>query len=110
MAHPAFLQLNTVTCNSTEDLVGSDDIIGVMGADRFAIGSFSGPEQRQVNIVRPIVAGITTLRIIETDLIDPDDELGVIDLSQDLDQSRTVRLQSGSADYELQFSVQSEPD
>jgi len=110
MAHPAFLQLTTVVCNSTEDLIGSDDIVGMMGADRFTIGRFSGPERRDVNIARPIVAGVTSLRIIESDLIDPNDELGIIDLTQDLDQNRSVRIQSGKADYELQFVVQSEPD
>lgn len=109
MANPAFLKLNTVTCNATEDLIGSDDLVGVMGADRFKIGRFNDSESQQVSIERPIVAGVTTLRIIEEDL-DPDDELGRIDLSQDLDQNRTVHLRHGRADYVFKFFVASQSD
>jgi hypothetical protein len=108
MVVPSFLELNTVVCRATEDLTGSDDIVGILGGQRIAIGRFAGPERREVNISRAIVAGVTTLRIIEVDDFDPDDVLGTIQLTQDLDQNRMERLRAGRADYEFHFRVLSQ--
>ena len=46
MSHPALLTLKTITCLATEDVIGSDDLTGVMGADHFRIGSFRAGDSR----------------------------------------------------------------
>jgi hypothetical protein len=59
MTPPAFLQLGVVTCLAMEVTTGSDDIIGVLEADRFQIGKFSAGDSVDVTIDRPIAPGAT---------------------------------------------------
>ena len=105
MADPSFLHIRHITCHETDDTIGSDDLYGVMGVDRFTIGSFSSGDSRRLDIQRNVPAGVSTLRIFEHDTIDSDDELGAIDLREGMDTERTVRVGQGSASYDITLLV-----
>jgi hypothetical protein len=108
MSRPSFLTLSTITCLETEDFTGSDDLVGVMGNDRFAFGRFAAQESYDIGVTRPIDEGVTELSIVEVDDIDPDDELITIDLTQDMDVDRVVGIMTGRARYDVAFKVTSE--
>jgi hypothetical protein len=110
MAHPSFLSLKTITCLKTEDFTGSDELVGVLGNDRFSIGKFTAGTTRDVGIERIITPGVTELTIVEADALDPDDVLIAIDLTQDMDTDRVVGILNEGARYDVSFMVGSEPD
>jgi len=106
MSHPSFLSLNTITCLATQSLTGSDNLVGIMGNDRFAIGRFNQNDTINVGINRPIVAGVTELTILN----DPDDTLATFDLTKDMDVDRLVGIFASRARYNVALKVTSEPD
>jgi hypothetical protein len=110
MAHPAFLNLKSITCLKTEDSIGSDDLVGILGNDRFTIGTFDDGTSQDVDITRSIEQGVTELTISEADSLDADDVLITIDLTQDMDTDRVVGILRGRARYDVSFKVVSEPD
>jgi hypothetical protein len=69
----AVLLIETVTCIATEDLIGEDDLRGVLGLSRFSIGRFKDGDSRRVDIEQPIPDGVSTLQIFEKDSPDADD-------------------------------------
>jgi hypothetical protein len=86
--------------------VGSDDLVGIMGNDRFPIGRFKENDSINVGIARPIVGGVTELIILN----DPDDELIRVDLTKDMDVDRVVGILASRARYDVALKVTSEPD
>lgn len=109
MSHPSFLTIRRVACEATEDLIGSDDLAGVIGLDRFTIGRFNDGESANLDLRRAIAPGSTTLKILEEDF-EGDDTLTTIDLTQDMDVERQASIRFGRASYEVFFTVTSEPD
>ena len=103
---PGFLMINRFVCNTTNELVGADDVKGVMGAFRFNIGKFSKGDDRELNMSWMVPDGETLLRIIESDLIG-DDEIGTIDLTQNLDQETTTNVQGQGTNYDITYTVTS---
>jgi hypothetical protein len=103
------LKLGLVTCIATNDFTGADDLVGVLGADRFSIGEFEAGSSFDVGIERPIAPGVTELTILEADVIE-DDVLAAIDLTQDMDVDRVFSILTGAARYDVNFLVISEPD
>jgi hypothetical protein len=106
MSHPFFLSLNTITCLATQNSTGSDDLVGIMGNDRFAIGRFKENDIINVGINRPIAPGVTELTILN----DPDDTLIKVDLTNDMDVDRVVGILASRARYDAALKVTSEPD
>jgi hypothetical protein len=104
----SFVKIQSVTCLATEDLTGSDDLVGVMGPARFAIGTFNDGDIRRVDIQQIVPRGVTTLDIFEGDAIDADDLLGTIDLTQDTDVDRVFSIVEGRARYVINFGVATE--
>jgi hypothetical protein len=82
MARPAFITLKRFVCHSTSDFTGSDDVIGVMGPAKFAIGSFAAGDDRALDINKVIPEGVSVLEIIETD-VTGNDTIGTIQLTED---------------------------
>ncbi len=109
MTRPAFLTIKRLICHSTNDLTGSDDVIGVMGPVRFPIGSFTAGNDFNLDVNQVVPAGEVLLRIVETDLTG-DDDIGVIDLTEVMDADRTRNVQGGDASYDITFHVQSVSD
>lgn len=110
MSHPAYLIIGKVTCLATDDLTGNDQLVGVMGNDRFMIGEFNAGDSRDVGINRNVPVGVTELVVLETDAIDPDDELARIDLLTDMDVARTVGIVGDSARYDIELTVTGQSD
>ena len=110
MAHPAFLSIGQITCITTEDSTGSDDLFGILGSDKFSIGSFDDGTSKNVGINRTIASGVTKLKIMEADLLDSDDTLITIDLTQQMDTDRVVAILAGRARYNVSLKVNSESD
>ncbi len=110
MSHPGLLILGNITCLATEDLTGTDDLVGILGNDRFEIGRFKEQDSFDVGIQRAIASGVTELRIVEADAIDSDDLLITIDLTQDMDVDRVVGILTGRARYDVNLKVVSEPN
>jgi hypothetical protein len=110
MSHPFTLKLEKITCHATEDFVGSDDLVGVMGPDRFSIGAFKAGESRALDLERTIPRGVGTLEIFEGDVIGPDDALLSIDLTREMDTERVVASLVGDARYVINFLVASQAD
>src|ERR1700722_11890494 len=106
MSIPAMLMLKKVTCLQTEDLTGSDEVFGRLGNFKFNIGKFSDNQTSTPNLEQAIPPGVTTLSVFESDLIDPDDLLGSIDLTVDMDTDRIVGLLDGQRGrYDVTLSV-----
>lgn len=111
MPTPALLLLKEITCLQTEDLTGSDELFGNLGNLKFNIGRFSDNETRTLNLQKNIPSGVTTLSIFESDLFDPDDLLGSIDLTVDMDTDRIVGLLEGRRGrYDITLFVTSQSD
>jgi hypothetical protein len=106
MSHPLILSLNTITCLATQSSVGSDNLVGIMGIDHFAIGRFNENDTINVGIDRPIAAGVTELTILN----DPDDPLITVDLTKDMDVDRVLGILASRARYDVALKVTSEPD
>lgn len=109
MSKPGFLQLKSVKCEATEDIVGSDDLYGLLGTRQFEIGSFVQGQEATLDLEIVVPPGVTTLQVFERD-IDPNDLLGEVDLAQEMDVERVVTLWAGRARYVLQLQVTSEPE
>lgn len=58
MSEPTFLVIKRFVCNSTSDLTGSDDVVGVMGPHRFAIGSFEAGKAADLDIQENVPVGV----------------------------------------------------
>jgi hypothetical protein len=108
--HPAYLDITKITCVTTEDTIGSDDLYGILGAVKFSLGSYNAGDVRTAFDEVVIGSGVTELTIAESDLVDPDDMLGTIDLTQDMDVDRIFGILSGSARYDIEFKVISADD
>jgi len=109
MAHPSLLTIGTVTCLATDDLLGRDELVGQLGADRFSIGRFNAGDTIEAAVSRPIASGVDTLVISEADLTG-DNELIRVDLTQGMDRDRVVGILTGRARYDLSLRVASESD
>lgn len=111
MSHPSLLHIISVQCTTTEDWTGNDDLYGKLGTHTFRIGSFSA-DSRVVPVDKEIVIprGVTILGVFEDDELDPDDHIGDVDLTIDMDQPRTVELNNDGANYAIVLQVASEAD
>lgn len=109
MPQPSLLKLGVVTCHATDDFIGPDDLVGVVGTGRFPIGQFEAGTSFDVGIEMPIAPGVTELTILEADVIE-DDVLATIDLTQDMDVDRVFGILTGDARYDVNFVVISGPD
>lgn len=107
---PAYLYITKVSCLATEDELGRDDLYGILGDETFSLGSYAADEQNTNVAERAIPQGVTDLTIAESDFPDPDDMLGTIDLTQDMDVDRVFGILTGSARYDIEFKVISEPE
>lgn len=103
----AMLQLNTVTCHATDDSVGSDELVGVMGPARFSIGRFADGESKNLGLQQIVPAGVGTLQIIEKEAVGSNDLLASIDLMKDIDTDRVHSIMQGRARYVINFKVTS---
>jgi hypothetical protein len=110
MSHPAFVTIQSISCVQTDDLTGTDSLFGVLGAQQFTIGDFSAGQTQDLNITQIVPDGITTLTLMERDLITSDDRLGDIDLTAEMDQDRVVGIFGDRARYDVRLNVHSEPD
>jgi hypothetical protein len=106
---PFRVTIKRVKCFSTNDLTGSDDLVGVMGPVRFRIGSFAKGDEVGLNISRIVPAGEFFLKIVEED-VTGDDDIGFIDLTEVFDADRTRNVQGGGANYDITFFVESRED
>ncbi|MBD2719672.1 hypothetical protein [Synechococcus sp. FACHB-909] len=107
MTNQQFLLLISIECISTDDLTGSDELIGRFAnfsAFDFTIGSFKANDK--VNLDRQVALPVdfSTLQIIERDLTG-DDLIDTIDLRQNMNAQRVVTLSNGAANYVLRFIV-----
>ena len=107
---PAYLYVTKISCLATEDEFGNDDLYGVLGNDTFSLGSYAANDVRTDFAERVIAPGVTQWVIAESDLVDPDDTLATIDLTQDMDVDRTHGIMTGSARYTIEFKVIGEAD
>ena len=69
------------------------------------IGTFNDGESRTVDIHQIVPVGVSTLEIFEGDALDPDDLLISIDLNENTDVERPIRIQSGRASYIITLVV-----
>jgi hypothetical protein len=60
----------------------------MLGNTKFGIGRFSENQTRTLNLEKSIPPGETALSCFESDTVDPDDLLGSIDLTVDMDRDR----------------------
>lgn len=105
MAQPQFLQLLDVTCISTEDMIREDSLYGVLGSSRFEVGQFNvGVSVTQFR-EQIVPEGVLALQIYEKDLMDPDDLIGTINLSRNMDVENAVTLRKGTAEYLIRYFV-----
>lgn len=109
MAQLGFLLIDSVTCEATEDFTGRDTLIGVLGSTRFPIGSFTEGQTRILNIEQIVPAGVSTLKLFEEDLIDADDLIASIDLTEETDIDRVVSTFEGAARYVIRFRAVTQP-
>lgn len=109
MSQPAFIIIKGFTCHSTNDFTGSDDVVGVMGPDKFVIGSFRAGDAVDLDINRIVPVGVTVLQIIETDDVSGDDDIGTIDLTEDMDVEVTRSVLGDDANYDITVFVSSTP-
>ena len=107
---PAYLHITRVTCLATEDEFGRDDLYGILGDETFSLGSYAADEQHAEFPERAIPVGVTEFTIAESDFPDPDDALGTIDLTQDMDVDRVFGIMTGNARYDVEFKVVSEAE
>jgi hypothetical protein len=110
MARPYFLTINKVTCFSTEDYTGNDELAGAIGPVTFEIGTFNAGDSREINVTQIVPENEFWLTVIERDLVDSNDVLGQVDLSIDMDVPRSVLIEKGTARYELNLTVNSVSD
>jgi hypothetical protein len=83
----AVLLIETVTCIATEDLIGEDDLRGVLGLSRFSIGRFKDGDSTSSSQFQTVSALCRYLRrILRMPMI-----CDTIDLTQD---ERDFRSQS----------------
>jgi hypothetical protein len=104
MSRPAFLEVTRFACHSTNDVTGSDDVVGVMGPRTFSIGAFTAGDERALSISLIVPQGVSTLRIVELDL-SGNDLIGTIDLTADMDTEVTRNVQGDDANYDITFRV-----
>lgn len=109
MSRPYHLTIKRVRCHATDDYTGSDDLYGVVGPVRFRIGSFAPGDDHRLEIGQIVPSGEFHLRIMDEDLTG-DDEIGLIDLAQNMDFDVTRNVQGGGASYDITYFVQSMPD
>jgi hypothetical protein len=91
------------------DYTGSDDLNGVMGPLRFPIGSFTVGSESSAEIYRIIPVNEIYLKIFESDTTG-DDEIGTINLAEEMDVDTTRNVQGGGANYDITYCVQSNTD
>lgn len=103
---PFSVTIKHVKCFSTNDLTGSDDLVGVIGPVRFRIGSFAAGDEVSLDVGHVVPAGEVFLKIVEDDLTG-DDDIGLIDLTEVFDADRTRNIQGGGANYDITFFVES---
>jgi hypothetical protein len=107
---PQFMTLINIECISTDDLTGDDDLIGRFGdlkSSDFTIGRFNSSPGKKIdlNIQKIVPVGITTLKIIEKDLIGNDDLIGTIELNNNMNVENEGMLKNDSAVYILRYIV-----
>lgn len=102
--------LSRIQCLATQDATGDDDLIGVMGMDRFTIGKFRAGETREVGLERSVPEGVTTLQIFEGDDFDSDDFLTTLDLTQEMDTARIHSITEGDTRYVIHYGVLSQTE
>src|SRR5215216_4294126 len=102
---PYSLNISRIKCHSTNDYSGSDDLVGVMGAVRFPIGSFTPGNDYNLDIQQVVPAGELLLNIVETDALG-DDDIGMIDLSEIMDFQTVKNVQGADASYDITILVQ----
>ena len=107
---PAYLYITKVTCLATDDEFGHDDLYGILGTETFSLGSYAADDQKTDFSAQAIPIGVTEFSIAESDFPDPDDLLGTIDLTQDMDVDRVFGIMTGSARYDIEFKVVSESE
>jgi hypothetical protein len=110
MARPGFIHIDSITCKTTDDLIGRDSLLAVIGPLRVPLGEFHARETRTVGIEKTLTAGSTTMEIYEQDLVDQDDLLASLDLTTDMDVQRLEHFATGDAAYMISFFVASTPD
>jgi hypothetical protein len=106
-SRPFSLTIKRVKCYSTNDLTGSDDLYGVMGPYRFRIGSFAQGDEHvlDINVIVPV--NEVNLYIVEHDVVTGDDNIGIINLTENMDFDCTKNVQGADANYDITFFVQS---
>lgn len=104
-----FLRITKVSCIATEDTVGTDDLYVIIGPDSYSLGTYSAGSIRTDILDQVVPAGVTEATFAEKDFPDPDDVLGAIDLTQEMDVDRVLGIMEGSARYDISFLVVSEP-
>lgn len=106
---PEFIMLIDIECISVDDWTGDDELIGRfddLQATDFIIGQFNPDPGNKIalNIEAIVPIGVTTLQIIEKDLMG-DDLIGTINLAENMSVENEAALSNNSAIYNLRYIV-----
>lgn len=103
-----FLRITKVSCLATEDDVGNDDLYITIGPASYPLGQYGAGTERTDVLERPVPADITQATFFECDPLDPDDELGSIDLTSEMDVEHVFATLIGNARYVINFVLVSQ--
>lgn len=106
VTRPYRVTIKRIKCHSTNDYTGSDDLYGVLGNNRFDIGSFTAGDDRELEISQLVPAGVVDLFFKERD-VTGDNLIGQISLVNHVDYVHRMNVRGGGANYDVSYLVES---
>lgn len=99
------LRFINIECHETDDTFGADSLYAKAGTQEYQLGEFSAGQSRNYSEEILLPVGARNLHIYEYDTFDSDEELGTIDLLEEINKDRVINIVQGTANYDIKIHV-----